>query len=527
LSRERIRQLELKCYNIKGYIAAKPLFEEVKEIAEAMLTKLGGFAHYSQLQKQLVEDFQWQEKDCSPYFVKYFFQVPHCTIVYHRKNYYSANDYPCFTCKKIFSCVDHYSIEYPNLQLTYHEILPVIRERICKNCSKAAEDNYFLTQDFLEWKADREPEFAQLFEEKSAKRSLQKLIFLILKDAEKPLNLKEIYTRLCEYPEMQSATKRRINSAVMSLSMSHQDIFHWDWGGIFTHRKHIPVNAPILIPIEERLRQLLKQRTSPYVSLYTIFQDEFREECIKAGIPSAFALYTSLKAKGLEGVTFVRSPYVSNSSHEKPTRTNTEILGRWAAKQNRVFSKKSLEKYASKIGIDSIRFAITFVHLPSVVAYEKTMYLHLDYIKWTEKKNQRLMEIALEHWKRCRSQKNIIAFTDNLLAERKKNLPKLANGVAWTPELLFSLLERNEEIITFGNTHLAFGFRRGKTSPKSFCEVIFNVLKNKFGGAANFDEFSDYVRDELRLVKRRLTPRMLKKATQIEINENKIWITAE
>jgi hypothetical protein len=322
---------------------------------------------------------------------------------------------------------------------------------------------------------------------------------------------------------MTTITKKQVCSAAMNLSENHEDIFHWDWGSVFAHRKHIPVNHPILILIEARIRQLLKKKSVPYISLYTIFQNEYRQQCQDAGIPSAFALYACLKAKGVKGITFMRSPYVS-TSNQKQARTNIEILNNWAKQRQDIFTRDALKNYANKIGIDSYRFQITYAYLSSVVRYDEENLIHLDLLDWNARKNHRLTEIAFDYWKECRAQKKQFAYIDDLLTKRKKRLPKLANEISWTAELLFSLLSRNKNVLMFGNTHLAYGFPHGKTAPGSLGDIVFKALRDKFDGKTNLKEISIYLRNELRLIKNILTSGMVQNHPSIVIKEHKIYI---
>jgi hypothetical protein len=131
----------------------------------------------------------------------------------------------------------------------------------------------------------------------------------------------------------------------------------------------------------------------------------------------------------------------------------------------------------------------------------------------------------MDHWNYCISQGSLYARTDQLLSEYENRLPKLAHGIQWTSDLLFSLLSQSESIITFGNTHLAYGFKNNISAPQSFGDIIIEILKRKFDGEIKLSEISSYLRNDLRIIQSHLTASMLHNHPELVITEHKIYLS--
>ncbi|MGL4943938.1 MAG: hypothetical protein ACRC46_12205 [Thermoguttaceae bacterium] len=89
---------------------------------------------------------------------------------------------------------------------------------------------------------------------------------------------------------------------------------------------------------------------------------------------------------------------------------------------------------------------------------------------------------------------------------------------------LFSLLESSEQVVTFGNTRLAYGFKDDATAPQSLGDVVVSVLRDHFGGGAKRSELSSYCRDELKIVRLHLTPYMVRNHPMLVVKEYEIYL---
>ncbi|MCL2119819.1 MAG: hypothetical protein FWH27_15490 [Planctomycetaceae bacterium] len=138
-----------------------------------------------------------------------------------------------------------------------------------------------------------------------------------------------------------------------------------------------------------------------------------------------------------------------------------------------------------------------------------------------------LLDLALNYWNDCISQNSLFARTDDLFQEREDDLPELANDIPWTSGLIFSLLSRSDRIVTYGNTHLAYGFNRDDSFPQSLGDIIAQILRDKFGGRARLNDCSDYLRDELRVIRRKLTSKMISNHPELVVTSHEIHLAGD
>ena len=524
LTRERIRQLEKKCKNPSALVVAWGSFAEVRKILEFSMVKLCGFAHAKQIALQLAKDNAWSEQSCSQLFVEFLLDRITDAFVNHGNGYYSTVTYPCEKCGMLTAHISSI-VEHANDRLVNRNHLLSSLLKSC--CSECLELPQRITESFIDWKCLSDSRCRRILGEEeiysSSKRSIQKMVYHILKKSDRPLDTEDILAVVKHYTESEDFSERQVRNAASTLSSSSKDVFLWDRGGIFVHRKYIPVNKPLFALIEERLKQMIRKAKTPYIALYSLFS-EYKSECESEEIPSAHALHACLKARDIPGIAFMRSPCVSVTD-EKHERKNIEMLENWVAQQQDIVTNKSLKRYAHDIGIDSHRFASAYANMKSLVRYGAGLNVHVDSLGWNHVKQGILFTSASAWWERCITQGSLFARTDELLAECEDALPDIANDIYWTSDLLFSLLSRSESIVTFGNTYLAYGLKNNESTAQSLGDIVVEVLKKSFGGGANLSEVSSYLRDNLRVLRLRLTPNMVQNYQGLVVTEHEIYLS--
>ena len=267
---------------------------------------------------------------------------------------------------------------------------------------------------------------------------------------------------------------------------------------------------------------MIMQAKTPYIMLYTLY-NEFESECKTIGIPSAYALHACLKARNIPGIVFMHSPHVSTSSR-KHKRQTVELLAKWIAKQKNPVAYLSLKHHAHEIGLDRQQFLNNLTVMKSVFRYGSGQLVHRDSLAWSQHKQDILLEIAKNYWEHCIENHSLFARTDELLSLHENKLPELANNIAWTPELIFSLLSPSDSIVTFGNTHLAYGFNTVDSSPKSLGDIVAQILRERFDGKARLSEVSACFR-ELKIIRSNLLPKMLANHPVITITDGEIYLS--
>jgi len=276
-----------------------------------------------------------------------------------------------------------------------------------------------------------------------------------------------------------------------------------------------------LTHIEERLKQIIKKTKTPYILLYTLY-NEFESECKAEGIPSAYALHACLKARSIPGIVFMRSPYVSTTS-QKHKRMTLTLFADWIAKQKSTVPYLSLNRHANKIGLDTYQLVGNVTAHKSIIRYGSRQLVHLDSLAWNQQKQETLLNVARVYWKYCVANHSLFARTDELLSRHKNELPVLVNNITWTSELIFSLLSRSNDIVTFGNSRMAYGVKTDD-SLKSLGDIVARILRDNFGGQASLSDLSAYLREELKILRTKLSPNMLGDHPEIVITDDEIYL---
>ncbi|MDR3196532.1 MAG: hypothetical protein LBU34_01580 [Planctomycetaceae bacterium] len=530
LTRERIRQIEIKNKTPSDHVYAQSIFAEVYRMLEKSIVTLGGFAPIHEIATQFAADNGWSDQDCNRVFIKFLLDratnniVNH--IINHGRGYYSTKSYPCQRCERLVAKISYFAQEAAQERSTVtRDSLLVTLLKTC--CSECADQPQRISEFFLTWKCISDSLYPKIFGDaeiyRSTNRSMQKMVSNVLKRAPHPLCAREILTLICQRTENDSFTEKQVNAAATFLCLIDKNIFLWERGGVYAYRKHIPIDHPLLIAIEQRVKQLIKRSKAPYVSLYTLF-NEYQSECEAEGIPSVHALHSCLKARDMLGVAFMRSPCISVTK-VKHKRKNVEVMENWVAQKRDVVSYESLEDFARESGLDSQQYHCTYAKAKSLIKYDSERAVHLNSLHWNQTKQNSILELAVEYWNYCISQGLLYARADQFLAKYKNRLPKLAHGIRWTSDLLFALLLRSESVITFGNTQLVYGFKNNISAPQTFGDIIVEILKRKFKGEADLIEMSSYLRDDLQLVKARLTVSMLQNHPGLVITEDKIYLS--
>jgi hypothetical protein len=524
VTRERIRQIELTYKNPSDLAYAQIIFAEVGQLLKESIVTLGGFAFIHKITTQFAVDNGWSEQDCTQLLIEFLLDRVPDKIVNHGRGYYSTISYPCKRCELLFTKISGFADGTSHNIVTHDNFLVTILNTCCVGCVDSPQR---ISELFLDWKCISDPLYSQLFGNdelyRSTKISMQKMVNYVLKKSTRPLSVKEIRTLICDRTKNNSFTEKQVDTAVKILSTREKNFFLWERGGVYAHRKHIPLDNPLLIVIEQKLKKILKKAKTPYISLYTLF-NKYKSKCEAEDIPSAYALHACLKARNVLGVAFMHSPCIS-VTNEKHERRNVEILENWVAKKKSVASCQSLKHYARKIGISSQQYYGTYVCSKSFRRYKRGLFVHINSLGWNQAKQDTILTLALDYWNDCISQGSLYARTDQLLSEYESRLPKLAHGIQWTSDLLFSLLSQSESVITFGNTHLAFGFKNNISAPQTLGDIIIEILKRKFDGETKLSEISSYLRDDLRIVRSRLITRMLHNHPGLVITEDKIYLS--
>ena len=371
------------------------------------------------------------------------------------------------------------------------------------------------------WKEQQHPTRKRLG--RSDQKMLRNAVRSLLSDASGAMDVSSIIQSLNDLYQNQQFSAQQVLTMIRSLVKQSDDIFLWDRGKVYIHRTNMNYQAPFLEILEDNVIQALQSNAGNSLALYGIYE-KYHDACSSAGIPSAVALHSCLKVRSHPSISFVNSPRVCQPGNERG-RDYIVVLEKWATNQQKIFSKEAMFHFVHRMGITKKRFPLLFGCLKSVIRYDNKLFVHLDSLNWTSNRQSDLETVALTYWKECRTRGALFARTDQLLEERASNMPELPSFVEWNSTLVCSLLSRSENIEIYGNTHLCYGFK----SEPSFLPwggVVEQVLRTQYGGGARLREFSDYLRDELRLIRKCLTLTMRVQCPNIHFTKYEISLIA-
>lgn len=530
LTRERVRQIERKVIKKLSAFSIKRKYVHLEQVFIDMMGRMGGFSHVSSIKSYLCNYFKWNEKECHTVFVDFFLQYFSGDYFCAGNHYYQIKNYLCVKCELVVPSIVKFVC-----QNTLASTLPLIHNHLTNTtCRTCVQKESRVNGDFIEWVTSTIENVVELRNQglirtDQDRYSIQKAIRQIIFSSDNPLTYKEIYRRLCSTDFFSSITEKQVRNAAMNLTEHTKDIFLWDRGSIFTHRRIVPRDKPVLKMIEMQLKHALNDTDVPYYALYPIYE-EYREMCEHENIPSAHALFTCLKVRSIPNLYFLRTPYVSRHP-DNQQRQNTHLLDAWIAEKKDLVDSVEIKRYAKKLGLDSFRYSTNFAYLDSVIRVGDSVYVHNDTLGWDQQKSEHLLLIARSFYNEKAASGEMFARTDDLLDEKEDDLPVLENNMAWMPSLIHSLLSRmskndEKQIRMYGNTDLAYGCSGcGSEEPPTFYDILKKILMKEFSGAAALEEFEAYLRDELQLIRRGITSKMLRSGHGIVLTKYEIFLS--
>ncbi|MDR1269677.1 MAG: hypothetical protein LBK82_09135, partial [Planctomycetaceae bacterium] len=254
LTRERIRQLELKCKIPADITMVRSPFVEVHQMLESSLLKLEGFAHAKKIATQLAKDNDWSEQNCSHLLVKFLIDRVANFFISYGNGYYSTLTHPCEKCELLAATISNLAKRTNDKVLTRQSLLSNLLKTCCAECDLSQH----ITESFVDWKCSSDSQYQRITEEgeiyRSTKCSMQKRVYQVLKKASRPLKSDEILAILKRHTENKSFTEKQVRTAACSMSCTDKDIYFWNHGGVYVHRNYIQVNNPLFVQIEKRLK---------------------------------------------------------------------------------------------------------------------------------------------------------------------------------------------------------------------------------------------------------------------------------
>ncbi len=142
--------------------------------------------------------------------------------------------------------------------------------------------------------------------------AMQEAMLAILEDAPGAMTFDEIQNRLHQlHPE-----KEKFIQTLSLMSAIHRapEAIFWGSGCYSIHRKHVRTTTPLLAGIEREAIDLVYSGV-PLLSTHRFFSEHERE-CVAAGIPNKYALYSCLKLRNSPRLAFPHAPYIMKPGYD-------------------------------------------------------------------------------------------------------------------------------------------------------------------------------------------------------------------
>lgn len=261
------------------------------------------------------------------------------------------------------------------------------------------------------------------------------------------------------------------------------------------HYSNLNLNADKLKELTKYIKELLNN--IGHVSIQRIFKEK-QVTCYEIGVTSARMLYSLLKNE-YNFFDYPRFPIITINTQKANDTIKT--LGKYVLKyiKNKedycTFSELE-EEFVKKRGYRwySVRNTL---NSDKLLRYTSSSIVHKEKIGWDEAKNNSLINLAKnEYLKKEKLNKKYVSIEQFISTEK---LPKLKNDLVWTETLLGEILEHSGIFKLIGTKSQFYFKYPNKFGIRNLPDLIKELLHEVFQGAANLDEFNNYL-CELKLI---------------------------
>ncbi|MDR2528962.1 MAG: hypothetical protein LBD04_08090 [Synergistaceae bacterium] len=291
--------------------------------------------------------------------------------------------------------------------------------------------------------------------------------------------------------------------------------------GEYVSVRHLEIDLKVLDSLNSYIVTL--SHSTRYISVEKILEDK-RAICQQAGISDSVLLYNALKAAAPEDVSYPGYPSISWLPKEKSRLKGFyHEVWEWLKERNQPCSWDELEDWfvqKKKFKENALRTALRG---EEVFQYGQGLFAHRDALG-VDSDVLRAVAAAAEYGlKQSRDAEKPFALSSDILDHRCQTLPLLKNEIFWTQTLLVHVIDSLETFKIIGSARNAFIYRTNTDGIETFDDLIYILLKNKYGGSCPLKEFEQYLRAE-RIIAKSLTPFMLSGQSRLVIQEGVIHL---
>lgn len=287
----------------------------------------------------------------------------------------------------------------------------------------------------------------------------------------------------------------------------------------YIHLNNLNIDEEKLSPLIEHLRGLLKNTS--HVSVIKLFNDK-KISCRLMGISTPMLLYSLIDFFYSDQFTIARYPKICFSGqddHGKRARGVAREVAQYVKEKNTPCSFAELYQYfVDGLGYKPLSIYNTQLY-NDIVRYSEGVVVHVETLGWTNEKLYTLEKLASCYLQDRLSAGKLFGLVADLYEYHFDKLPDLPDHICWTATLIGELLLKGGKYRILGTSRNAFVSDPNNFGIVNLDDLLSQILRTKYDGAANIDQFIADMRD-MGILKKSLTPGMLKKDGPIIIDRN-------
>lgn len=289
--------------------------------------------------------------------------------------------------------------------------------------------------------------------------------------------------------------------------------------GIYIHLNNIDIDVKKISPIIEHLRNLLENNR--HISVIRLFNEK-KISCRLIGISTPILLYSLIQCFFSDEFDFSRYPQISFEKQDKGSRGTigvaSEVIQYVLEKNTPCGFSELFQKFVDVLGykqnsIYNIRFN------KNILRYSEGVVVHIENLGWTDEKQDSLEKIAGTYLSERLKAGKIFGLITDLYQYFFDKLPGLADHICWTETLISELLSKDGKYRIVGFSRNAFVYEKNDQGIVTLDDLLGHILRTKYDGAANIEQFVVDMRDA-GILKKSLTPVMLKEDGPVIIDRN-------
>lgn len=377
LTRERIRQIEKaamrKLVTWRGRRALSPLHDFVVDL----LRERGPVVSYRFIARALQRAHGWETTVRAKTIEQLLQAFPDIRCI--GRKLVSEHDFQCMDCQTLPALLEQvlHQGSRPRRQIrVVAKALAMVAATRCAPCTCISNRP---SQALVRYAFRRSPLAQKEFhlnrrevwtveQWKLARGPLSGAINEVLREEPQALSYKEVHRRLRQFRQ-RPVSRTRVWAALRS-STNQGDILLWDRGGLYRHKHHVNLYAPVLNTVEKWVVQTLQDLPIPQISAHAAFV-KFRKVCLAAGIVSEYAIHSCLKHRQHPRLAFYHSPYLGLTAGGAYRIPNVEIVEELLRQEGDIFPRDKLESLmCGQLGLKSYQFAQVMDHLDNVIRTE-------------------------------------------------------------------------------------------------------------------------------------------------------------